>query len=306
MGSADFGIPALEKIIEAGHSIAGIVSTPAKGKGRGLKPCDSPVTEFARKKGLMPIITPVSLKTVEFIDSLKAIGADLFVVVAFRILPREIFTMPAYGTINIHASLLPKYRGPAPIQRAIEAGETKSGVTIFRIDEGIDTGNILLQKEADIGQKETTPQLYERLSMLGAEGIVEAINVMAGSNAVYSRQDSSCATPAPKLVKAEGNIDWCLSAIAIYNKIRAFKPFPGIYTFLNSSRLGIEWAEPVDSNKISIPGTICSADSSGIVVKCGQGALRILEVKPEGKKAMSAAAFIAGRKIEPGTILSIK
>lgn len=299
MGSAQFGIPALEKILQRGHIIKGIVSTPAKEKGRGLKIADSPVVEFAAKNGISPVLTPQNLKSPEFVDSLKKIQADLFVVVAFRILPREVFNIPSLGTINIHAALLPKYRGPAPIQRAIEAGEKKTGITIFRIDDGIDTGNIILKKETAIGDFETAPDLYDRLSILGAEGLMEALDNLSNNTVSYSRQEHAGATAAPKLLKAEGNIDWRMSARTIFNKIRAFKPFPGTYTFFNGKRLNVEWAEPVDIVGQNKPGEIFSTDANGFNVQCGEGGIRILEVKPEGKKSMSAGSFLAGRKIIP-------
>ena len=203
MGSADFGIHALEKLLES-HNIVGIISTPAKPSGRGLKLCDSPVTAFAREQGIGPVFTPESLKQPELPSLLKNLGADLFVVVAFRILPKSIFAIPPLGTINIHASLLPKYRGPAPIHRAIEAGEEETGVTIFRIDEGIDTGEILLQKKIGIGQSETTPELYSRLSILGADALIEALGLLESGSYKAIPQDISQATRAPKLSKGEG------------------------------------------------------------------------------------------------------
>jgi methionyl-tRNA formyltransferase len=301
MGSAQFGIPALEKLRENGHAITGIVSTPQKESGRGLTATDSPIVQFSNKNGFGPILTPEKLKNPEFIEALRKIEADVYVVVAFRILPEEVFSLPPLGTINIHASLLPRYRGPAPIQRAIAAGEKTTGITIFRIDRGIDTGKIILQKETSVGDTETTPLVYERLARLGADCIVEALSRLRDSSAAFIEQDASVASAAPKLTKAEGNIDWSLPSRAIFNRIRAFKPFPGSYTFLEGRRVSVEWADPCESQDGSRePGIITGVDEEGFNVQCGGGSLRILEVKPEGKKNMSAKAFLTGRKLTPG------
>jgi methionyl-tRNA formyltransferase len=299
MGSADFGLPALNALIENGHTIGAVVSTPARKKGRGLKLSDSPVVEFSREKGISPIFTPSILKSPDFIDALQRLQADVFVVVAFRLLPKEIFSLPRLGTINIHASLLPKFRGPAPIQRAIAAGEKTTGITIFRIDRGIDTGTIILQKKTDIGDEETFPQLYERLSSLGSQGLIEAVSLLEKGAVDFMQQDEKLATPAPKLSKEEGKIDWNLPARTIFNMVRAFKPFPGTYTFFEGNRLLIERAVLIDNGNGLSPGTICDIGSEGFDVQCAEGRLRVLEVKPEGKASMSARAFAVGRKIRP-------
>jgi methionyl-tRNA formyltransferase len=254
------------------------------------------VVEFAHKQGLSPVFTPSHLKSPDFIDALQTIEADVFVVVAFRLLPREVFSMPRLGTINIHASLLPKFRGPAPIQRAIAAGEKTSGITIFKIDQGIDTGNLILQKKTEIGDDETSPQLYDRLSSLGSQGLLEAIDLMQKGKVDFLKQDEALASPAPKLTKEEGRIDWNLSAGTIFNRMRAFKPFPGTFTFFGGHRVHIEWASIIDNESSLPPGTICGVSEDGFDVRCGEGMLRVLEVKPEGKASMSAKAYALGRK----------
>jgi methionyl-tRNA formyltransferase len=298
MGSAEFGIPALEKLFKSGHEIVGIVSTPSRRKGRGLRLCDSPIVLRARELGINPILVPEHLKSMDFIAALTDLNADVYVVVAYRILPPEVFLLPRLGTINIHASLLPKYRGPAPIQRAIQYGETQTGITIFRIDAGIDTGNIILQNKLTIGNKETTPQLYKRLSELGAESLPEAIAALESGKALFT-QNSERATPAPKLVKAEGQIYWNRPAIEIFNMLRAFKPFPGAYTFLDGHRIAIEWALPIEGAPAN-PGAVSFVTDEYFEVQCGKGSLRVLEVKPEAKKAMSARAYMQGRKLTVG------
>jgi methionyl-tRNA formyltransferase len=303
MGSADFGIHTLDALIEAGHRIVGVVSTPARPRGRGLTMQDSPVTIAARRRSLEPVICPESLKDPALAEDLSALGAELFVVVAFRILPPAIFSIPPYGTVNIHASLLPRFRGPAPIQRAIEAGERESGVTIFRIDEGIDTGGVILQRRTAIGEKETTPELYERLSRLGAEALLDAIERIELGKVEYQRQDAALVSKAPKLKKAEARIDWQQSARTLFNRIRAFKPFPGSYAMLDGKRLGVIRAEPIACDTKEPVGTVAAVGDDYFDVVAGAGCLRIYEVKPEGRKQMSAGAFVHGRSIQRGTKL---
>lgn len=299
-GSADFGLDTLRALMGAGHEVVGIVSTPDRPRGRGLKMQPSPVVLFARSAGLEPILTPEILDAPEFIAALRDLRADVFVVVAYRILPETVFAIPPLGTINVHASLLPKYRGPAPIQRAIENGETETGITIFRIDKGIDTGVVLLQRAVSIGARETTPQLYERLSALGGETMVEVLDALARGNAEGRVQDSSGATRAPKLKKEEARIDWQLSDTAIYNRIRAFKPFPGTWTLLEGKRLGVEWGEPFVCASDAAPGTVVSAGDDGLVVRCGEGCLRLMQVRPEGKRSMSVGDFLRGTAVAEG------
>ncbi|KMQ50709.1 Methionyl-tRNA formyltransferase [Chitinispirillum alkaliphilum] len=302
MGSAEFGIPALEHLRKS-EQVVGIVTTPAKPKGRGLKMCHSPVYEYAEKEGVHPLMTPSDLKTAEFTDQLKALDADLFVVVAYRILPREVFSIPRLGTVNIHASLLPKYRGAAPIHRAIEAGERETGVTVFRINEGIDAGEILIQKKIGIKPQECTPDLYQRLTHLGAEGLMEAIDGIKSGNLKPQKQDEEKITRAPKLRREEAFVDWNLSAEQIYNKIRAFKPFPGTCTNLQGKRLGIEWAQVTDCREGSEPGSVVEIGKDYFSVKCARGCLKILEVKPEGRKKMSVEAFLLGNRLTEGSKL---
>lgn len=303
MGSTEFALPALEYLHGAGFRAAAVVSTPARPKGRGLHLRDSPVAAYARDHGYDTVLTPGSLEDPAFLRQLAEIRAELFVVVAFRILPEEVFSMPRLGTVNLHASLLPKYRGPAPIHRAIEAGERETGITVFRIDRGVDTGNIVLRRATGIGPEETAPELSERLGLLGAEALAEACVMFRDGTVTYALQDHSCATRAPKLAKSEAEIDWSMSAAEIFNKIRAFKPFPGTFTALQGMRLGIEWASPVSGEPGSEPGTVCAVSHEGLDVQCGQGVLRVLRVKPEGRKSMDVAAFLNGKRVGEGVVL---
>lgn len=303
MGSADFGICALETLMEY-HKVVGVVSTPAKPKGRGRKTVESPISSYARNRNIEPILTPQNLKNPELAKTLSELKADIFVVVAFRILPEMIFSIPPLGTINIHASLLPLYRGAAPIQRAIESGEKETGVTIFRIDKGIDTGELILQKKVQISDQETTPELYMRLSRLGAQALVESIDMLQKGTIHPLKQDNSNATNAPKLSKMEAKIDWSETNINIFNKIRAFKPFPGTFMVMNGKRIAVEWAYPLDENTSKKPGTVTKSSSDFIDVQCGKGVLRIIRIKPEGKREMSIHDFILGTDIPEGILLN--
>jgi methionyl-tRNA formyltransferase len=299
-GSADFGIPALARLMQA-HKVAAVVSTPPKPQGRGLKTGESPVVAFARRNNLAPIFTPENLNGREFAETLAQFGADVFIVVAFRILPESLFSIPRLGTLNIHASLLPKYRGPAPIQRAIEAGEKETGVTVFRIDEGVDTGGILLQKRTTIDPAETSVELGERLSVCGAELCAEALEGLGRGTLRPSPQSGALASRAPKLAKDEAQIDWRRPARVINNKIRAFKPFPGTYTLLDGKRLGIERSETVENESQGEPGDIVALKGSFFDVQCSEGALRVFEVKPESRRSMCVHDFLLGNRIAEGT-----
>lgn len=300
LGSADFGLPAFTRLIESNHDIVGVVTTPPRHKGRGLKLAKSPVGLFAEAQGIEPIFWPENLKDPDFITKLKALNADLFVVIAYRILPEEVFNMPPNGTVNAHASLLPRFRGPAPIHRAIESGDKETGVTIFRLDNGIDTGNILSQESTVIGEDETTPELYRRLSSMAADQIMESIALLEKGDAKYKAQDHNAATKAPKLKKSEGHIDWNLEASQIASKVRAFKPFPGTFSQFNGKKLGIEKVEVSSDLSSDNIGEIIKIEKDSFSVSCNKSTLRILEVKPEGKKTMPSGAFLNGTTVNIG------
>ncbi len=303
LGTADFGIPALDRMIEKGHECVGVVTNPPKPAGRGLKLRKTPVHLHCEAKSIAPVLTPDSLKDESFLEEVRALNADLFVVVAFSILPEVLFSIPEKGTFNIHAALLPQFRGPAPIHRAIETGASETGVTLFRIDRGVDTGSILVQLSCDIAEDETTPLLYERLSTLGADSLEKGIALLETGDDTYTKQDHSAATKAPLLHKSEGNITWNSSANEIYNRLRAFKPFPGCFTQWNGKRYGVEWAEVVSDSSDAVAGTILSHDKEGIIVKCGDDALKITQIKPAGKRVMPVADFVNGSPMTKGTIL---
>ncbi len=303
-GSQEFGIPSLEALQAASHTIVGIVTTPPKPAGRGQKLITSPIYDYAEAHKFSPILTPATPQDTDLPEKLAALQADVFIVIAYRILPEAIFTIPKRGTYNVHASILPRYRGAAPIHRALQAGDTKTGITIFRIDKGIDTGEILCTAHTDIVPTETTPQCAERLALLGAQNIVPAMRLVENDTAIFTFQDSSGATPAKKLLKEEAHIAWNTSARTLFNCIRAFKPFPGCYSLLNNRRLGIEWAIPHESESADLPGSIVNVTPSSFFVACERGTLEITQVKPEGKKSMSAGDFLRGAKLTKGILLS--
>lgn len=302
-GSADFGVPSLRAVLEAGHVIKGIVTTPPRPQGRGLNLHPSAIQDFAQQAGLGPVLAPEQLRDAELVEQLKALQADIFIVIAYRILPQSIFSLPPLGTFNIHASLLPRFRGPAPIQRAIQAGQSSTGVTLFRINAGIDTGSVLMQRELGIAPQETTPQLYQRLSLLGAQVLVDGLEILGSGAAQLRTQDESLVSSAPKLYKQEGLLDWKSPSQTLFNNLRAFKPFPGTFTHYDNKRLGIEWAEALDEQSSALPGTVVGVGAEYFDVACAKGILRVTAVKPEGKKTMSSADFLRGTSMQQGTCL---
>ncbi len=303
LGTADFGIPALDRMIENGHECVGVVTNPPKPAGRGLKLRKTPVHLHCEENNISPVLTPESLKDEVFLEEVRSLNADVFFVVAFSILPEVLFSIPPKGTFNIHAALLPQFRGPAPIHRAIETGAKETGVTLFRIDRGVDTGSILVQLACKIADDETTPSLYKQLSSLGADSLEKGIALLENGNDTYTKQDHSAATKAPLLHKSEGKIKWDCSATEIYNRLRAFKPFPGCFTEWNGKRYGVESAEVISDNSDTAAGTIISHDKEGIVVKCCSDALKITQIKPAGKRVMPVADFVNGSPMTKGTIL---
>ncbi len=303
LGTADFGLPALQRMVDLGHHCCGVVTNPPKPAGRGLKLKKSPVHLYCDEHDIGPVFTPESLKDPTFHSEMAALNADIFVVVAFSILPEELFSIPPKGTYNIHAALLPLFRGPAPIQRAIEAGAEESGVTLFRIDRGVDTGNVLTQLKCGISDEDTTLTLYERLSLLGADALQAGIEKLEDGSEVYCAQNHDAATKAPLLKKAEAHVDWTLSAEQIYNRMRAFKPFPGCYTLSGKKRYAIEWGLWREEGGEAAPGTITEISADGISVACGKGQFIITQIKPAGKRAMAVADFINGSSLTEGTVL---
>ncbi len=304
MGTPEFALPSLETLHNSSHKLVSVVTVPDKPVGRGRKVQASPVKRLALDYGL-PVLQPADLKAPKFLEELQKLEADLFVVVAFRILPPEVFELPPKGTINLHASLLPKYRGAAPINWAIINGETETGLTTFFIQEKVDTGEIIFQKKVSIGEDETAGELHDRLARLGGEVVLETVDLIEEGKAQPSHQEGEV-TKAPKITKELCQINWKQSNRAIRNLIRGLSPNPGAYTFLNGKILKVLDSKPVDDTKDGRqPGKIVNVDSKAgfIEVAAGKGHLRVTEVQSEGKRRMSASEFLRGHSLREGEIL---
>lgn len=291
MGSPEFAIPSLDKIHQSHHTISAVVSNVDKRRGRGSDKAPTPVKAHALALGLN-IIEVESLSDSAFENALKELNADLFVVVAFRVLPKKILDIPKIGSINLHASLLPKYRGAAPIHWAVINGEHKTGCTIFFLDEKVDTGNILLQETTEIKPNETTGDVYNRLMELGSEKLLEAINMIEEGDYSLAEQNDLEATPAPKLFNENTRLDFTKTVEEVHNKIRGLNPFPIAWTTWNNEKVKIYQSEKI-YNISQNPGKIIIKDDN-LLVGCKDGAIAIKLLQLPGKKKMNAQEFING------------
>ncbi|MBO6794710.1 MAG: methionyl-tRNA formyltransferase [Balneolaceae bacterium] len=291
MGSPEFAIPSLEKLHSSSHTISAVVSNVDKRRGRGKSLSPTPVKARAIELGL-PVIEVEDLKSEEFANQLKALEPDLLVVVAFRVLPKSVLEIPKIGSVNLHASLLPKYRGAAPIHWAIMNGEEKTGCTIFFLDELVDTGNIILQKETDIGWEETTGDLYERLRMMGSDALLDAVNLIETGDYTLLSQNDAEASPAPKLFKEHCHTNFARSVDEVHNHIRGLCPFPTAFGMLEGERVNFYQAKPGPDANIDA-GEILIKDDK-MLVGCSNGTIEILELQFPGKRRMNTAQFLAG------------
>jgi methionyl-tRNA formyltransferase len=299
-GTPEFAIPSLRALLEANEDLVGIISQPDRPKGRGHRLSPPAVKEYAIEKGLH-VIQPHDIKAPLFIEELYRLKPELIVVVAFgKIIPLSILQIPPHGCINVHASLLPKYRGAAPIQWALINGEKRTGITTMMLDEGLDTGDILLQKEMEISDNDTAHTLSMKLSELGAALLLETVDQLKDGSIKPSHQTGAHSF-APPLKKEHGRIDWSRPAQNIINLIRAMYPWPGAYSYLNEEKVTITKALLVRPDIKGSPGKIVNISDNGLLVETGIGILSILEVKPEGKRLMSSDAFIQGRRVKEGT-----
>jgi methionyl-tRNA formyltransferase len=304
-GTPQFAVPTLEALISAGHNVELVVTQPDRPQGRGLTVAASPVKQIAQRQNL-PIEQPEKIrKNAEFQKSIEQIAPDAIIVVGYgRLIPPWMLSLPRFGNLNLHASLLPKYRGAAPIQWAIAEGESVSGVTTMHLDEGLDTGDILLQQELPIAANETAIEYSERLAPLGAELMVETLRVLEAGTITPQPQDHSKASQAPILTKQDGEINFLFPANRIYNRLRGFQPWPGCYTSFRGRKLAIVTAKVVQpalqsSTPDVTPGEMV-ADGDRLLVACGdRSTLELIEVQPEGKRGMSAGDFIRGYRPQP-------
>lgn len=303
MGTPEFSIPSLEVLLKNGYEICAVVTAPDEPKGRGYKLSPPPVKVFALQNNLK-VLQPQNLKDPNFINELKKLSPDLIVVVAFRILPKEVFSIPPLGTINVHASLLPKYRGAAPINWAIINGEKETGVTTFFIDEKVDAGNIILQKKIEIGQDETAGELHDKLAKLGAEALLETVKIIQTGKVQTIKQDETLATPAPKIKKEMCQINWYeMKAEQVHNFVRGLSPNPGAFTFLNGKILKIyrtKLVEKISEATTLRPGQIIVDGDSLFAVCSDLKPVQIIEVQIEGKKKLKSEEFLRGYKLKTG------
>jgi methionyl-tRNA formyltransferase len=293
----------LQALLHAGHQVAAVVTQPDREKGRGLQPAPPPLKTAALQHGL-PVLQPRKVREPEAQAALRALAPELQVVAAYgQILPQSVIDIAPRGTVNVHGSVLPRYRGAAPVQWAIARGETETGVTTMLIDAGLDTGPTLLARSTAIGPEETAPELEARLALMGGELLVETVAGLADGSVKPVPQDHERATLAPLLRKEDGRVDWSWPAAVIERRVRAFQPWPGTVVLLEGRavklwRTRMEPALPENAP----PGTVVRSDRDGLVVACGEGtALRLLDVQPENAKRMPAAAFASGARVQPGT-----
>jgi methionyl-tRNA formyltransferase len=307
MGTPDFAVPSLEILLTSHHELSAVVTAPDKPQGRGLKLGVSPVKKYAVENHLN-ILEPPDLKDSKFIDVIVHLNPDLIVVVAFRILPKEIFTVPKFGTFNLHASLLPKYRGAAPINWAIINGESETGVTTFFLDEKVDTGNIIMQNKCEITEDDNAGTLHDKLAVLGARTVLSTVSLieMTNGNVPVYTQDESLFTKAPKIFKEFCEINWDNSVNTIHNFIRGLSPIPTAYTFHDSKLIKIYKSAKCLSSTITLnntrePGKLVKEDNK-LFVCCNDGLMEIKELQIEGKNRMHAEEFLRGHKLQSGDV----
>lgn len=293
LGTPEFAVPSLRALAAAGHELVAVFTQPDRPKGRGGQLASSPVKLAALDLGL-PVHQPERIRRPEPVDSLRQMAPDLMVVVGYgQIIPQTIINIPPRGILNVHASLLPKYRGAAPVQWAIADGESETGVTIMQIDAGLDTGDMLTKRSVTIGPDEGAPELSARLAEVGAALLMETIDAIASGRAAPERQNEADATLAPILKKEDGLVNWSRSASEIYNRFRGFSPWPGAYTTFRGQMLTLTSLRPVSLPSLA-PGSL-HVEKRSLIAGCGGGtAVELLEVQPAGKKRMAASAFVNG------------
>lgn len=302
MGTPDFAVASLHALVEASCNIVGVITAPDKPAGRGMKLTESAVKKYAVERGLN-VLQPEKLKNPAFVEELRALKADVQVVVAFRMLPEIVWNMPTLGTINVHGSLLPQYRGAAPINWAIINGERETGVTTFKLQHEIDTGNILLQERIPIGDDETAGEVHDRMKEIGAALLVRTIQQI-GAGEIFEQPQTSIPNQelelkhAPKIFTETCTIDWKKSCNEIYNLVRGLSPYPGAVTSLNGKLLKIYKCNKEQNEHSSEPGKVISDNKSYIKFACSDGLIRVTEIQPEGKKRMAVEDYLRGNKIE--------
>lgn len=297
MGTPEFAVPSLDILLKNGYDIPAVVTVPDRKKGRGLKESYSALKEYALGKGLK-VLQPEKLKDEDFVREVQQLQPDIIVVVAFRILPREVYTIAKYGSFNLHASLLPKYRGAAPINWAIINGEKESGVTTFFLQDKVDTGNVILQKKVSIDEEDTAGTLHDKLMEIGKEAVLETVKIIEEGKVEVKEQDDSEASPAPKIFKDDCRINWDDDAEKVYDFVRGLSPYPASWTMLEGKSMKIYFTQKTDVSSNAEPGVI-EIDGKRMLVNTGSEKLEVTELQPEGKRRMKAEDFVNGlRKTE--------
>lgn len=308
MGTPAFAVPSLKALLDRGENVVCVITQPDRPKGRGRKIMMPPVKELALKASI-PVLQPESIKGDKFLAELRQYDPDIIGLTAYgNILPENIINLPPLGTINVHGSLLPKYRGAAPIQWALIKGETETGITIMQMDKGVDTGDILLQEKLPIGPEDTAGTLSLKLAELGGKALGAALDQLRLDRLKPAPQDNNLASLAPLLNKEDGLVNWSHSAQEISCQIRGLDPWPATYTTLSGKRLRLYSPEIADRSlclgcSISEPGIICTANRNGLLITTGEGCLLIKEIQAEGSRRMSVDAFLSGHTIQSGTLL---
>lgn len=305
MGTPDFAVGTLKKLIESRHEVLAVVTQPDKPKGRGKAMQFPPVKEVAVEAGIT-VYQPKRVREPEFLETLKALSPDVVVVVAFgQIIPQAVLDVPKLGCLNVHGSLLPKYRGAAPIQWAVIDGERESGVTIMRMDAGLDTGDMITTRVVKLEEKETGGSLFDKLSQAGADLLTETLDQLEAGTVTYEKQPAESSTDYARMLKKEdGQIDWNKSAAELERLIRGLNPWPSAYTHIDGKTLKIWMADAEDGNSGSEPGTVVEVTKNTVKVQTGDGMLSLLEVQLEGKKKMPVDAFLRGCQLEAKSRLS--
>ncbi|SHJ23247.1 methionyl-tRNA formyltransferase [Malonomonas rubra DSM 5091] len=302
MGTPEFALDTFQGLIDFGLNMVGAYTQPDRPKGRGKKMAAPPVKELAQKYEI-PVFQPQKLREPEVVEELKALQPDLIVVVAYgQILPKSVLEIPQYGCINVHASLLPKYRGAAPINKVIVDGETESGVTTMYMDVGLDTGDMLIKRSCPIGENETAGELHDRMAKLGRDAMEETLRQICDGTLQAEKQDDALTCYAPMMKKEDGLIDWSQPAQVVHNLVRGLDPWPGAYTYLDGEVLKVS-ATKVETDLSGKPGEILSADKTGVRVACGDGGLVIDGLQLPGKKKLAAVNFLSGKPLFAGTVL---
>jgi methionyl-tRNA formyltransferase len=297
MGTPDFAVPSLTKLVEAGYPPVAVATGPDRPRGRGQEVSPTPVKRAAQEAGIETILQPEDVTSDAFAEAVAAQAPDVIAVVAFKILPPKVFTTASAGAFNLHGSLLPKYRGAAPINHAIMQGETETGVTTFFLEPSVDTGDMILQKRMSIGPEETAGEVHDRMKELGGAAVVETVRQIEAGTVDPQPQDDSQATPAPKIHDADCEVPWGAFGEDVHNHVRGLSPYPGAWTMHGDTRLKLYRTRRADGS--GAPGEVLRADDR-LVVACGTGAVEIVEIQQPGRQRLSAADFLNGYSLAAG------